>query len=668
MLHVFYRACALENQRPRPSFYSKALCLRSCLQAFTLLSEARFVLIHDGPIRHDLRVLAEPCGEIVELPSVGEAQSFIFALQEAAKCASGDLIYFVEDDYIHLREALLKLVECYKEVPCEYITLFDDPLRYKLSDDVPPDLPLPQDTLYVSTTHHWRTIESTTLTFAGKARIIKEDAEIFSQHVLRRAHDKRYIADRESWRQLQGLGSFSATSPKRKLVGAIPSLAAHCEVTALSPTIDWNRLAEEIKSNDLSEELAIYGGRPAKQTPPLPMMPGALELGKPEQRAVLEVVHSQCLGRYVSPWATKSYVEILEHRFKEFTASPYCLAVSSGTAALHCALVGLGVGPGDEVIVPAYTWMGSATAVCLAGAVPIIADVDETLNLDPLDVERRITPYTRAIMVVHMRGAPARMRALQDVATKHNLLIIEDVAQAMGASFQEQKLGRFGNAGCFSLQTYKIITTGEGGLVLMQNEEVYHRARSLHGTPPHLVDEPYIMLSTNYKMSELNGAVGVTQLDRLDGMLQKMRWAKSLIYDELRDIALHRAITLREIVDPQGDAAVSATIFAETPQTADLISDALIAENIGNYRLYRPGIPDYHLYLHWVPIMNQRSHNPHGGPWQLAQREIRYTANMCPRAVDLLSRAIDINVYPQFTERELQETIVGLRKVLNKLA
>lgn len=322
MLHIFYRACSLENKRPRPAFYSKALCLESCLRAFRKVPEASFLLIHDGPVGQDLRTLVEPWGSIIELPNVGEARSFIFALKEAAQCHPQDIVYFVEDDYLHAPEAFLRLIECFEQVTCDYVTLFDDPLRYKLSDDVPPDLPLSEEALYVSDCHHWRSIESTTFTFGGTARVIREDSEVFSTHALRRAGDKRYIADREAWRQLQGLGTYTSHSPLRRLVGAIPSLATHCEITALSPAIDWSRLAVEIAADSPLERLAIEGGRPAKATPPLPMMPGALELGEPERRVALDVIRSQRLGRYASPWSTKSYVEILESRFADYTGSP----------------------------------------------------------------------------------------------------------------------------------------------------------------------------------------------------------------------------------------------------------------------------------------------------------------------------------------------------------
>lgn len=249
MLHIFYRSCSYENDRPRPHFYSKALCLQSCLQALDRVPDASFTLVNNGSIQQDLYKLAKPYAQkIVELPNVSVADSFIALLQETTRCNPSELIYFAEDDYLYLPDALVKLVECYQEISSDYITLFDDPLRYKLSDDVPPDLPLCDHAIYVSQSHHWRCIESTTHTFGGRAQTIWEDTEIFSTHLARRVEDKSYIADRETWRHLQGLGAYKYSGKVRKLVGAIPALATHCEITALSPTIDWSKLATEVAS------------------------------------------------------------------------------------------------------------------------------------------------------------------------------------------------------------------------------------------------------------------------------------------------------------------------------------------------------------------------------------------------------------------------------------
>ena len=177
------------------------------------------------------------------------------------------------------------------------------------------------------------------------------------------------------------------------------------------------------------------------------MYPGGLKIGSEEEAAVLEVIRNQRLFRYYGPNPGPSKVEELEKAFAAFMGTKYAMAVTSGTAALICALIGLGVGPGDEVIVPAFTWIASASAVVAVGAVPVIAEVDQSLTLDPAAIEAQITPYTKVIMPVHMRGGPSRMDAIMEVARKHNLKVIEDTAQADGASYKGRRSGNLGRRG-----------------------------------------------------------------------------------------------------------------------------------------------------------------------------------------------------------------------------
>ncbi|HEU5088941.1 MAG TPA: aminotransferase class I/II-fold pyridoxal phosphate-dependent enzyme, partial [Roseiflexaceae bacterium] len=190
-----------------------------------------------------------------------------------------------------------------------------------------------------------------------------------------------------------------------------------------------------------ASRLAIDGGTPARQRRDPSMYPGGNAIGAEEEQAVIEVIRSKRLFRYYGPNPGPSRAAELEQAFAAHMGASHAVAVTSGTAALMCALMGVGVGPGDEVIVPAYTWIASASAVAMVGAIPILAEVDESLTLDPEDAERKITRRTRAILPVHMRGAPARMDALLDVAARHGLRVIEDAAQANGGSFQGRRLG-----------------------------------------------------------------------------------------------------------------------------------------------------------------------------------------------------------------------------------
>jgi len=389
-----------------------------------------------------------------------------------------------------------------------------------------------------------------------------------------------------------------------------------------------------------------------------------------EEQAVLEVLRSKRLFRYYGPYEGPSKADELEQAFAAHMGARRAMAVTSGTAALICGLQGIGVGPGDEVIVPAYTWIASPASVLAVGGVPVLAEVDETLTLDPADVEAKITPYTRAIMPVHMRGAPCRMDELMDVARRHGLRVIEDTAQADGGSYQGRRLGSMGDVGCFSLQFNKIITSGEGGMVITDDEEVWKRAVMFHDVVAGQRNDfptDEILWGVNFRMPELLAAVALVQLRRLDGLLTAMRERKRMLKAGIEGIAQRKGVAFQEITDPEGDAAVAFIFFVDSPVTAERVSEALRAENIGAGVLYHPDRLDYHVYVHWVPIINQRTWTPEGGPWRWARREIRYSADMCPRTLDLLGRAVHLDVSPLLTNEDVEETVEGVNRVLDTL-
>ncbi|NLE46458.1 MAG: DegT/DnrJ/EryC1/StrS family aminotransferase [Chloroflexi bacterium] len=420
-----------------------------------------------------------------------------------------------------------------------------------------------------------------------------------------------------------------------------------------------------------AERLALEGGQPAKSLPSPPMFPGGMMIDEEEEKAVLDVLRSKRLFRYYGPQDGSSKAAELERRFAEHMGTRYALAVTSGTAALVCGLQGLGIGPGDEVIVPAYTWIASPASVMAVGGIPVVAEVDESLTLDATDVERRITPYTKAIMPVHMRGTPARMDALVDVARRHNLKVIEDTAQADGGSYQGHRLGSIGDVGCFSLQFNKILTAGEGGMVITNDEWTWQRAVMFHdvaGGIRNQLPEEKILWGINFRMPELLAAVMLVQLNRLDGLLDAMRQRKRMLRNGIEDIARRKGVQLQDTPDLEGDAAVAFIFFMETSELADRVSRALTAENIAAGSLYHPDRVDYHVYCHWIPIVNQRSWTPQGGPWRWARREVNYGKDECPRTLDLLGRAVHLDVSPLLTNSEVEETIDGINKVFNAIA
>jgi len=419
-----------------------------------------------------------------------------------------------------------------------------------------------------------------------------------------------------------------------------------------------------------AQTLAINGGTPAKQNPNPPMFPGGMMIDHEEEAAVLEVLRSKRLFRYYGPNKSTSKVTELEVAYAAQRGVKHALGVTSGTAALICALHGVGVGPGDEVIVPAYTWIATAAAVLAVGAVPIVCEVGDDLLMDAADLENKISPYTKALIPVHMRGAPANMDAIMPVAQKHGLRVIEDTAQANGAQYHGKWCGAIGDAGCFSLQFNKILTSGEGGMIISDNDEVWQRAVMYHDvTGGSARGYPFEqeLCGINFRMPELLAAVNLVQLKRHEGILQGMRARKSMLKAGMAEVAQRKGITFRAENDEAGDTAICTVFFVDSHETAKRVASALDAENIGAGVLYRPGGRDYHVYANWAPILEQRAWSAGGDPWKWAQRKIEYSKEMCPRSLDLLSRAVHLDVSPLLTNEDVEETVEGLNKVLNAL-
>jgi dTDP-4-amino-4,6-dideoxygalactose transaminase len=418
------------------------------------------------------------------------------------------------------------------------------------------------------------------------------------------------------------------------------------------------------------DRLAIDGGPPARRRPDPPMYPGGNLIGAEEEQAVIDVIRSKRLFRYYGPNPGPSRAAELEQAFAAHMGTRHAAGVTSGTAALICSLMGVGVGPGDEVIVPAYTWIASASAVATVGAIPIIAEVDESLTLDPADVERKITRRTKAIMPVHMRGAPADMDRIVEVARRHNLRVIEDVAQADGGSFQGRRLGSIGDVGAFSLQFNKIITSGEGGMVITSDDDLHKRVLMLQdvvGGQRNNIPADQILLGMNFRMPELLAAVALVQLRRLDGLLEEMLTRKIAIKAGISDALARAGGRYRTVTDIEGDTGIALIFFMPTVERADRVIQALRAENIGADDMYRPEDVDYHVYAHWGPILAKRTWSAEAGPWRWGG-PVDYSPDMCPRTLDLLSRAVHLNVNPLFTEQDIEETIIGLNKVLRSVA
>jgi len=283
-------------------------------------------------------------------------------------------------------------------------------------------------------------------------------------------------------------------------------------------------------------------------------MPGFEIFGAEERKQVNEVLETGVLMRYGfdgmrnNHWKAKQF----EAEFAKKMGTEYCQMVSSGTAALTVALAAAGIGAGDEVIMPTFTFVATFESIMASGAVPILVDIDETLTLDPEAVEAAITPKTKCIMPVHMCGSMADLDALKTICDKHNLILLEDACQALGGSYKRKFLGTYGDLGCFSFDYVKTITCGEGGAVITNNKEFAQNADRYqdHGHD-HIGNdrgaENHPFMGYNFRISELNAAVGFAQLEKLDNILKIQEKNYTILRDALETLEF---VTFRRV--PEG--------------------------------------------------------------------------------------------------------------------
>jgi len=418
-------------------------------------------------------------------------------------------------------------------------------------------------------------------------------------------------------------------------------------------------------------KLAIDGGEPVKTTPNPPMYPGGLEIGEPEKRQILEALDRKYLFRYYRPDEHPSKVAEFERRFAEKFGCRYALMTNSCTSALIAALMACEVGPGDEVIVPAYTYWSSVSAVLAAKAIPVIVEVDESLTIDVDDLAAKVTDQTKAVMPVHMRGAPCRMDRVMQIAAERKLVVIEDNAQAMGGSFQGRKLGTFGGCGCFSLQYYKIITAGEGGVVATDDERLFIRVQSIHDSaacwrPDRFAPARWpweLSYGFDFRASELEGALALAQLQRLDELIERMRARKAAVKQAVGRID---GIAYRRLNDPAGDTAVCLIFFVPDAPLAARFVRALQAEGVAASHVYHPDIPDWHVFAHWQHLFAKATPTAEGCPFTCPYYKGKlpeYSADMCPRSAELLARAVHIDLPPQMSDHDAELIGLAVRKV-----
>jgi len=370
--------------------------------------------------------------------------------------------------------------------------------------------------------------------------------------------------------------------------------------------------------------------------------PGFEWIGKEEEEEVLDVLRSRWLFRYgdeKNP-AFKHKVRTLEEMVQNKFGIRHALAVSSGTAALITSLSALGIGPGDEVIVPGYTFIASISSIIVARAVPVLAEVDESLTLDIKDVESKITPRTKAIMAVHMLGNPCDLEKLTAIARKHDIILIEDAAQAFGASYRGRRVGTIGRIGIYSFNIFKTINAGDGGMVVTDEDDLYFRAFGYHDQG-HFPSRAGVeignrsIIGQNYRMNELTGAVLVAQFRRIDAITERLRYLKSRFK---KQIAAYGGLSFRTISDPDGESNTLLTVFLPSKQAAERV-----AEKLNTTTVSKSG---WHVYSNMEQILGKQMITEHGCPYNCPTYPCKqeYRKGMLPVTDGLLERAINLSV------------------------
>jgi len=393
-------------------------------------------------------------------------------------------------------------------------------------------------------------------------------------------------------------------------------------------------------------------------------MPGFEIFDDDERKQVQKVLDTGVLFFYGfdqargDQWQVKTF----EEEFSQRTGAAHCHLCSSGTAALSTALAACGIGAGDEVIIPPFTFVATFEAVINAGAVPVFSEIDETLCLDPRGIESAITPRTKAVLLVHMCGAMASIDEIVSLCDEKGLILIEDACQSVGATFNGKSLGTFGRMGCFSFDAVKTITCGEGGAVITDDDELFRLADAYgdHGHDHVGNDrglEDHTIIGTNLRISELNAAVGVAQLRKLDRILDIQRTHKSRIKQAL---AKFSQITFRTVPDPKGDSATFLSFFLPDEDHARSLAGALGEAGVDGCFYWYDN--NWHYFRQWDHLKQLRS--AARLPLTLIEDRPDYQQVRLPRSDTIMGRTISMQIKLGWSEEDLRARIMKINEVM----
>ncbi len=377
-------------------------------------------------------------------------------------------------------------------------------------------------------------------------------------------------------------------------------------------------------------------------------MGGAELIGKEEKELVSEVIDRGVFFRYGFNEKRKNIFRVLEFEeaFKKYMGCSYALGVASGTAALRVALAALRIGKGDEVITQSFTFVATIEAILEAGAVPVVTEVDQSFNMDPADLESKITAKTKAIIPVHMLGVPARMKEILAVAKKKNIPVLEDSCQACGSSYHGAKTGTLGALGTHSFDYVKTLTTGEGGMVVTNDKRLSDLARYSHDHGhEHNPEVPrgedsHSITGFNYRMNEIQGALGLAQLPRLDYVLAQQRKNNAAIKKAIQNIP---GIEFRDQPDPSGDGGDTLAFLLPNAQVAKAFNQALARRKVDTKIL--PSAMNWHFIGNWNHIIEFCP---------------PYRVDAWPKSEGILKRAIALPIAVHMAPEQIQRVSEGV--------
>lgn len=389
--------------------------------------------------------------------------------------------------------------------------------------------------------------------------------------------------------------------------------------------------------------------------------------GAEERKEVMDVLETGALFRYnheemrQGQWKARE----LEEEVEIFTGANYAHAVSSGSTAVATALAAAGIGHGDEVIVPPFTYIATIEAVIFAGALPVFAEIDENLCLSAEGIEKAITPKTKAVLLVHMVGAAADMDAIMPVINKHKLTLVEDAGQALGAFYKGKSVGLFGKTGAFSFDFFKITTAAEGGLFITNDEKAYKLADSFsdHGHD-HVGNnrgmEKHPILGFNYRISELHAAVGLAQMRKINELRDRKRANKAYMKAKLSQI---QELTFRPMPDPDGDSGTFLNFFLPSTEMAKKVMKEFANHDVAGCNYWYTNM--YHFINQWDHLKKLRSAAPlaihhFGAPQDYNKLEL-------PKSQEVIGKLISLGIRATWTEEEMDKQADEMIQIIKRV-